>query len=165
MICVKVEMWPLGSEHRKYELGRAYIANVGGDSTRGDYDVAVCRRGTTDVPGFITGQPTPKATRTGNVTRYPRLAYNMWRLIIRALRSAFPEEDRRGPFPQPFDGGIGMSAKPVPVDDESILAEKLERKEAEIVRLRAALEEIANASGGVQLACPDIAREALEGSR
>lgn len=91
MLCVKVEMWPRGDESKKYEIGRTYIANVGGDVERGDYQVAVCRKGTTAVPAPINPNG-PEATRTFEVKDYPRLAYNMWRLIIRSLRGSFPEE-------------------------------------------------------------------------
>ena len=91
MIVVKIELWPLGAESRKREIGRMYIANVGGDVERGDYQVAVCRRGSDAVPAPILPNG-PKATRTGEVRDYPRLAYNVWRLITRALKSSFPEE-------------------------------------------------------------------------
>lgn len=92
MIVVKIELWPLGREAKMIEIGRMYIANDGeGSQDRGHYDVAVCRRGTTAVPGTLS--PTgPRPTRTGRVENYPRLAYNVWRLIARALLSAFPEE-------------------------------------------------------------------------
>lgn len=102
MITVKIELWPLGSEVRAKEIGRMYIANDGeGTADRGNYRVAVCRRGTTAVPRELYGDDAqaeaalskaPKATRTGEVRGYPRLAYNVWRLIARALLSAFPEE-------------------------------------------------------------------------
>lgn len=114
MIVIKVELWPLGVESKAREIGRAYIANDGAGSTeRGDYVAAVCRRGMTAVPAELAALGrTPKATRSavldtmrrddlefyprlGEVQNYPRLAYNMWRLVIRALRSCFPEEDRR----------------------------------------------------------------------
>lgn len=92
MIVVKLELWPLGDESRAREIGRTYIANDGtGTADRGDYQVAVCRRGTNAVPAPINPDG-PKATRTGEVKDYPRLAYNVWRLIARALLSAFPEE-------------------------------------------------------------------------
>lgn len=77
--------------HRTSEIGRMYLANVGGDHRRGDYDVAVCRRGSTDVPAPVDPGG-PKPTRSGRVTGYPRLAYNVWRLITRGLLTAFPEE-------------------------------------------------------------------------
>lgn len=94
MIVVKVELWPLGSEAKATELGRMYIANDGtGDAERGSYDVAVCRKGYRSVPAPIDKREgAPRATRVGRVENYPRLAYNMWRLITRALKSAFPEE-------------------------------------------------------------------------
>lgn len=98
MIVVKLELWPCGDESRATEIGRTYIANDGtGTLERGDYKVAVCRRGTTDVPREVYPEDypltdEPKATRSGSVKNYPRLAYNVWRLITRALLSAFPEE-------------------------------------------------------------------------
>ena len=52
---------------------------------------AVCRRGDTAVPKPINPRG-PSPTRRGAVTGYPRLAYNVWRLIARACLSAFPEE-------------------------------------------------------------------------
>lgn len=96
MIVVKIELWPYGrgGERAAEELGRMYIANVGGTQTRGNYAVAVCRKGSTEIPdGFAgTSAPGPAATRTARVENYPRLAYNVWRLILRALVNAFPED-------------------------------------------------------------------------
>src|SRR5262245_44304396 len=87
------------------EIGCMYIANDGRrsveDPALGDYRAAVCRRGTDAVPRelFDTAGWSaealarhPKATRSGEVKDYPRLAYNVWRLISRALVAAFPEE-------------------------------------------------------------------------
>ncbi len=91
MIVVKIELWPLGAESRAREIGRMYIANVGGHQERGNYDVAVCRRGTSTIPQPIDPEG-PAATRTGKVLDYPRLSYNVWRLIARAVLQAFPEE-------------------------------------------------------------------------
>lgn len=102
MIVVKLEIWPGGNEERAKEIGRTYIANDGsGSQDRGDYKVAVCRRGTTQVPcelfdeadaQIAGGLGVPRATRAGTVKDYPRLAYNVWRLITRSLLAAFPEE-------------------------------------------------------------------------
>jgi hypothetical protein len=91
MIVVKIEMWPQGRENKAREIGRTYIFNNGGTMTKGDYEVRVCRRGkfekTTedirDAKGF---------TRVAKVLKYPRLAKNVWCLIVRALQEAFPEE-------------------------------------------------------------------------
>lgn len=109
MIVVKIELWPRGLQVGAEEIGRMYIANNGeGTNDRGDYKVAVCRRGTDKVPREIydegdvamieegLGKKLPKAARAGEVKDYPRLAYNVWRLIARAVLSAFPEEDRAG---------------------------------------------------------------------
>lgn len=110
MIVVKIELWPHGDASRIRELGRMYIANRGEsrDPRRGDYDVAVCRRGSDAVPQPISDYG-PLPTRRGEVRDYPRLSYNVWRLIARALLAAFPEErgtmakfaESRGIRPEP----------------------------------------------------------------
>lgn len=99
MIVVKLEMWPLGDQSKAREIGRTYIANVGGTAERGNYVAAVCRKGDTLVPKEIYQGDVPlrlpehpNACRSGEVHDYPRLSYNVWRLIIRALKKCFPEE-------------------------------------------------------------------------
>lgn len=79
------------------EIGRMYIANDGtvADPKRGDYDAYVCRKGSFAPPRDMGGQSTGRnasAARTGRVINYPRLSYNVWRLIARALKACFPEE-------------------------------------------------------------------------
>jgi len=95
MIVVKIELWPFGSPLKREELGRMYIANRGdGSAKRGNYDVAVCRKGSRAVPQPIDPNG-PVTTRVGAVFDYPRQAHNVWRLIARAVLSAFPEERGR----------------------------------------------------------------------
>jgi hypothetical protein len=97
MIVVKIELWSAVT-HETSEIGRMYIANDGSTGTvdRGDYSVAVCRRGTDDVPRELIPDPeAPAAARVAAVKNYPRLAYNVWRLIARAVHAAFPEEAKR----------------------------------------------------------------------
>lgn len=92
MIRVRIELCPLGDERPEAvrEIGRMYIANDGtGTRERGDYKVAVCRKGTTAVPLNPKG---PCTARGGRVINYPRLDHSVWRLITRALHVAFPEE-------------------------------------------------------------------------
>ena len=71
-------------------LGAATISNIGGSRKLGDYTVKVARKphAVANAWDKIEAQP----LRTGEVKDYPRLSYNIWRLIIRALLSAFPEE-------------------------------------------------------------------------
>lgn len=92
MLVLKLELWPLGNEQSSKEIGRVYIANnaktTQKDPRYGSYTVAVCRKGTTENP--LRGKV--KATRTGTVENFPRLSLNVWRLVLRALRSSFPEE-------------------------------------------------------------------------
>ena len=84
MLVVKIELWPFGDERAKREIGRSYIINRGdGDLTTGNYDAFVCRRGQTAKGAYM---------RTGEVVGFKRQSYNVWRLVLRALRSAFPEE-------------------------------------------------------------------------
>ena len=78
MIVVKVELWPLGDESRKKEIGRMLISNdvatTAQDPNRGSYNVRVMRRGTTD-----------KVQKTAKVEDYPRKSYPIWELVRRAL--------------------------------------------------------------------------------
>lgn len=97
MLVLKLELWPGGDASRSREIGRTYINNVGGTDKRGDYDVRVMRKdydpqtiSMRDV--FANGKG---ITRKGHVSNYPRLSYNVWRLIVRALLSAFPEESQK----------------------------------------------------------------------
>lgn len=80
MIVVKVELWPLGLEAKKKEIGRMTITNDGTSANpkRGNYDVKVFRRGTTD-----------KVQRTAHVEDHPRQSYSIWSLVRKALDSAF----------------------------------------------------------------------------
>lgn len=92
MIVIKLELWPGGDEHRKLEIGRTYINNIGGSDKKGDYNVRVMKKGQEDTPINEVFRNQKGITRVGSVSNYPRLSYNVWRLIIRALKSAFPEE-------------------------------------------------------------------------
>lgn len=88
MIVVKVELHSAVTGEVT-EIGRTYIANDGtGTRERGNYKVKVCRKNSYNYSGWNS----VKAAREGEVKDYPRLTYNMWRLIIRALKGAFPEE-------------------------------------------------------------------------
>ena len=83
MLVVKVELHPPFGEVKL--LGEAHIYNTTGQGRgrwdkRADYGVRVLRRGG------------GKAYRTGTVVDYPRLSYNVWRLVIRALLGCFHEE-------------------------------------------------------------------------
>ncbi len=78
-------------------LGRMLIWNKGTQPSPklGDYGVAVLKKGqegTFDEDDYHTWRKPSedKTTRKGEVTNYPRLSYNVWRLITRALKSAFP---------------------------------------------------------------------------
>lgn len=66
-------------------IGVAFLSNDGtGTRDRGNYDVQIMRKG--------VESPLGKTTREGRVENYPRVAYNVWRLIARGLHAAFPEE-------------------------------------------------------------------------
>jgi len=71
------------------QIAQAIIANDGGavQANVGHYDVKVARKGKFALPDNWHNP-----LRTGRVENYPRLSYNVWRLVIRALLSAFPEE-------------------------------------------------------------------------
>lgn len=89
MLVVKIELHS-ALDHTVTEIGRMNIANDGhGTNTIGHYKAQVLRRGSTD-PGWEDRKS--HITRTGAVDNYPRQSYNVWRLVLRALKSAFPEE-------------------------------------------------------------------------
>lgn len=87
MIVIKVELHSAKTGDVE-TLGVTYISNIGGTHKRGDYDVRVANK--KDVHDARKAYRNP--LRTGEVKDYPRLSYNVWRLVIRALKSAFPEE-------------------------------------------------------------------------
>jgi len=76
------------------KLGEMYISNDGTspNPATGNYFVRVCRKGKWGYDsGF--GRHSEQPQRIGTVKNYPRLAYNVWRLVSRAILSAFPEEN------------------------------------------------------------------------
>lgn len=87
MLVVKIELHSAITGEIS-EIGTMLIDNVGGSHERGDYRVKVGKK---DHAGNIV-KVWKKPARTGFVKDYPRLSYNVWRLVSRALRSAFPEE-------------------------------------------------------------------------
>lgn len=81
MIIVKIELHSARTGEIS-EIGRMHISNDGtGSATRGNYRAELMRRGTTHT-----------AQRFGTVTNFPRLAYSVWRLVLRALKDCLPEE-------------------------------------------------------------------------
>lgn len=95
MIVVRVELHS-AITGEVTEIGTTVISNaaVYEGGSRGDYNVGVAgRKYSTSGKGVVnalglSGEP----LRTGSVENYPRRSYNVWRLVSRALRSAFPEE-------------------------------------------------------------------------
>jgi hypothetical protein len=89
MIVVRVELHGAVSK-RVTLLGAMVIANDGAceDARRGNYDVKVARKADAGDLRKLSRDP----LRRGRVERYPRLSYNVWRLVLRALAAAFPEE-------------------------------------------------------------------------
>ena len=86
MIIVKVELHSAVTGQVQ-TLGLMRIANDGtGGTKKGNYDCHVAHK--RDAVKHQIGRP----ARTGKVRDYPRLSYNVWRLVARALKSAFPEE-------------------------------------------------------------------------
>lgn len=81
MLIIKIELLS-AITGKTEELGRMHICNRGdsGRKDRGNYKVEVFKKGSRTV------------MRTGNVENYARFSYNVWRLVLRALKSAFPEE-------------------------------------------------------------------------
>ena len=81
MIIVTIELQSAITGKRS-KLGEMYISNDGtGTAERGNYLAHVMRKGSWHKP-----------QRRGVVKNYPRASYSVWRLVMRALKDAFPEE-------------------------------------------------------------------------
>lgn len=90
MIIVKVELHS-AITGKVSLLASMVIANIGGTHKRGNYKVAVAnKRDAGDHRATLT-----RPQRSGSVSDYPRLSYSVWRLVSRAVLSAFPEERQR----------------------------------------------------------------------
>lgn len=89
---IVVEVKLVSAHGRQYDqlLGTTIISNVGTtpDGKYGDYDVAVGRK--TDAADLRKVYNSP--LRRTKVLRHPRLAQNVWRLVLKALASAFPNK-------------------------------------------------------------------------
>lgn len=91
MIVIRIEMWPKGSAALAHEIGRMFIYNDGGTETQANYEVRVCRRGRFErSPRDIV--QARGFTRVGRVEGFSRKAHNVWKLVLRSLQAAFPEE-------------------------------------------------------------------------
>lgn len=98
MIVVRVELWSAVTK-KKTTLAVATICNtkVSQGGKRGDYVVNVAHKRSIDKSNTHNVTAAVQASvnnplRSGKVEDYPRLAYSVWRLVTRALKSAFPEE-------------------------------------------------------------------------
>ena len=88
MIVIKVELHS-AITNKVTLLGTAIIHNLAtGTKERGDYE---CLVGHKSQDGDLK-QIMYKPNRKSRVYDYPRLSYNVWRLVIRGLLGAFPEE-------------------------------------------------------------------------
>ncbi len=82
MIIVTIELQSAITNKRS-KLGVMHICNDGTGTTKlGNYFAHVMRK----------GGAWNKPQRLGKVYDYPRASYSVWRLVMRALKDAFPEE-------------------------------------------------------------------------
>jgi hypothetical protein len=89
VLVIRIEMWPLGDESRKRELGVAHIINDGtGDLKYGDYKVKLFKS-----PEYAK---TPGVWKSGQVLHFPRERLGPWDLLYRALRSAISDRNKGG---------------------------------------------------------------------
>lgn len=93
MIVVRVELHSAITK-KVTVLGKMFITNDGThpDAKRGNYDVFVFKKNKVTE---VLWNTVSDISRKGRVENYPRLSYNIWRLVARALLSAFPEEDKQ----------------------------------------------------------------------
>ena len=85
MLRITVELVPRGQETRKRTLGVMEVANVGGTSTRGEYDYLMTEEENLDLG--ISAR-----SRRGVVRDYLR-HQSVWRLVQAVLGEALPSKD------------------------------------------------------------------------
>ena len=88
MIVIRVELWSARTG-RKKPIGLGIIANQGttAGETRGDYEMYIARRGQWDVAKIME-----RPLRTASVKDWPKASYSVWRLVLKLLSEAFPEQ-------------------------------------------------------------------------
>ena len=87
VLIVTVEIKSARTGERK-TLGQMRISNKGDSANpnRGNYWVQVIKR------GQDAESANSKVVRRGEVLNYPRNAYSIWRLVLKALRASYPED-------------------------------------------------------------------------
>ncbi len=90
MLRITIELISANGPHRNKTLGVMDICNdashaLSGDinSKRGNYNGVVYRKGKSKPENWF---------RKGRVDDYPRMSYSVWRLVLKMLKSCFPEE-------------------------------------------------------------------------
>lgn len=90
MIVVKIEMWPHGSEEKKYDLGRIEIVNdvktTMKDRSLGSYIVKLFKSAS-------QGAKSPGIWRRGRVENFPRKRLGNYDLLYRALATLVGERN------------------------------------------------------------------------
>ena len=88
MIVVTIELHS-AITHKITHIGRMVINNIGGTDGLGNYDAWVSHDDFVEAP---LSQFKDHTSRVGRVENYPRRFCNVWHLVLRSLRSAFPED-------------------------------------------------------------------------
>jgi hypothetical protein len=85
MLVVKIELWPhgFGDEYVR-TIATMVIANKGGSSELGDYQVATAADGSQPKDPHALFA---RSDRRGEVLGHPRLKAHVWNLVAKALRA------------------------------------------------------------------------------
>ena len=88
MIVIRVELWSARTG-KKRAIGLGIIANRGttAGQTRGDYEMYIARKGQWDVTKIME-----EPLRRASVKSWPKGSYSVWRLVLKLLSEAFPEQ-------------------------------------------------------------------------
>ena len=89
MIVIRVELWPLGFESRKREIGVARIWRTGGTVASGTYEVALLKS-----PEYASARNVGGVWRKGKVLDFPRRRLGPWDLLFRALRATVADRNK-----------------------------------------------------------------------
>ena len=89
MIVIRVELWPLGFEAKKREIGVARISRVAGTKARGTYDVALLKSAE-----YASARNVGRIWRKGKVSDFPGRRLGPWDLLFRALRATVADRNK-----------------------------------------------------------------------
>ena len=93
MLVVRIELWPRGDRSLARTLGIAKLTNVGGDRSRGNYQVQLFGAGSSRRKTALPDEPwkSQAPRQQGYVDGFARQSRNAWDLLLEGLLVAMAD--------------------------------------------------------------------------